>query len=557
MADQYDQVSYIKEDKITRFLKIPYILGVSPVIFQMISYLGAFPFCQDAPTILGSNQMIMVIVIMTKRYQKVLRKDIHYYTKILFRSLAIYDRNDLPRKSNVPDNGDMKQGTNKSQLNLEARSEATANDKGEEEDDDNLASAALDLICSTKSSKISEIPISQISIPSDNFRKLILLLLLMAPLSSHESLSVHYERLLEERLGGLRRTADSILAAFINVEKSPGVRFHEFNRVISTSLPFLFNGLGPLFENFLLLDNINVPKQTEIPTPEVKSSVLAYQPQSALMGDILDLNVLSQLSFFLSWSMLRRLRLLYSGGNDGFSMGSFETHVFNWRAPTILLVSGNRISEPPSNGQERAFSSALPQKRFPNSSNSSRLVFGIYLSQYWRQSYKTCFGDSDTLIFELEPMHEVFHASSLNTNYISYSKSTPNQGISAGCPHPLPKPISDYSNHMNLGEVSLYLDSSFEFGVFTHHYTSRGGAFYPSETRKFDWQDRFEIESLEVWGCGGDNEAEQQKERWHWEEREAEARRRINLGSGDIQTDRALLEMAGILGANMSGGSIY
>jgi len=104
--------------------------------------------------------------------------------------------------------------------------------------------------------------------------------------------------------------------------------------------------------------------------------------------------------------------------------------------------------------------------------------------------------------------------------------------------------------------VSLVLDSSFEFGVFTHNHTSGGGAFHNSESRKYDFQDRFEIESLEVWGCGGDAEAEEQRKRWAWEEREAEARRKINLGSGDIEADRALLEMAGLVGNNRSGGSM-
>jgi predicted mannosyl-3-phosphoglycerate phosphatase (HAD superfamily) len=61
---------------------------------------------------------------------------------------------------------------------------------------------------------------------------------------------------------------------------------------------------------------------------------------------------------------------------------------------------------------------------------------------------------------------------------------------------------------------------------------------------------------LEVWGCGGDDEAKAQAARWAWEEREAEARRKVNLGTGDIEADRALLEMAGLVGANRSGGSM-
>lgn len=68
---------------------------------------------------------------------------------------------------------------------------------------------------------------------------------------------------------------------------------------------------------------------------------------------------------------------------------------------------------------------------------------------------------------------------------------------------------------MNLGAVSLALDSSFEYGVFTHDYGGGGGAFHGSKSRRRDWQERFEVESLEVWGCGGDEEAKIQRERWY------------------------------------------
>ena len=109
---------------------------------------------------------------------------------------------------------------------------------------------------------------------------------------------------------------------------------------------------------------------------------------------------------------------------------------------------------------------------------------------------------------------------------------------------------------MSLGSVSLLINDSLEYGVFNHDYKARGGAFQTSLVRKYEFQDRFQIESLEVWGCGGDAEAKAQAERWAWEAREAEARRRVNLGSGNVEADRALLEMAGLVGANQSGGSM-
>jgi hypothetical protein len=73
-----------------------------------------------------------------------------------------------------------------------------------------------------------------------------------------------------------------------------------------------------------------------------------------------------------------------------------------------------------------------------------------------------------------------------------------------------------------------------------------------------DWQDRFEIDAVEVWGCGGSEVAEEQRKAWAWEEKEAEARRRINLGTGDLEADRELLKMAGLIGGGGrdSGGSM-
>lgn len=556
----------MKQDTIARFLEIPDILGASPTIFQMVSYLGAFPFGQDAPVVLGFEQMIMVVVIMTERYQKVLKKGNKDRTKLLFRSLAVYDRRESragikneENKTKITPPLSEGEGVVKNHAAGFAIDEA-ANDDDDEEDDDDLVLAALESLDAIDVFRHGDPPIAQATIPSDNLKKLIMLLLLVAPLGIQESLAHHKERISRSQLEILRKTADNILAAFINVEKFPGVKFHQFNTVIPISLPFIFNGFNALFERFLFSKNIDFTKRKDSsgPAPPTPLNAEIDQPLLPQIGEILDLNVLSQLSFFLPGeSLFRRLRLLYSGGNHGFSLGSFETRVFNWRAPTILLVAGNRIEDSPTGGQERNFADTLPPKRFPNSDKSSRVVFGVYLSQPWRQTHKECFGDTDTLLFQLEPVHEVFHASVINKDYVAFSKPpSAHPCLSFGCPHPKAKQTAGLSTHVNLGAVSLYLDSSFEFGVFTHNYTSGGGAFHNSQSRRNDFQDRFEIESLEVWGCGGDAEAQKQKEMWAWEEREAEARRKINLGSGDIEADRALLEMAGLIGGNRSGGSM-
>lgn len=388
-----------------------------------------------------------------------------------------------------------------------------------------------------------------------------MLLLITAPLDSQESLSKHAERLKPSMLDGLRQVADSILWSF-TPEQNAGISYESFNTIITNSLPFVFDGLNPLFEHFLFSKNIDLSRRKRTsavgalsPTiPQVSDTPL--EPLLVQEGEILNTNILSQLSFFLKGSsVFRRLRPLYLGGEAGFSLGSFEQKVFNWRAPSILLVSGSRLPHIPQGSRERAFADTLPPKRFSNSSagnsTTGRVLFGAYLDVPWKHTNKDAIGSSSSLIFQLAPIHEVFRASTVGRDYATCTKF----GIGFGSPPPRPKPVSGLSSQLALGAVSLLLDESLEFGVFTHD-SEGGGSFHPSRSRPTDWQDRFEIESLEVWGCGGDEEAEKQRAAWAFEAREAEARRNLKLGK-DVEADRALLEMAGLVGNHgASGGSM-
>jgi hypothetical protein len=545
----------------------------------MVSYLGAFPFLQDAPAVLGLEQMVMVVTILTERYRRVLTSGAANRRKLLFRSLAVYDRKlsemqpDECAKSSVEtDRSRTSQQGNAAPI--AASPSGFAIDKpGDDEDpglddDDELVLAAFDSLDYISAFKHGGHPITHgAMIPADNLRKLIMLLLLVAPLGPQESLSSYSSRLSGDELEHLRKTAGCVLAAFGNNEQVPGIKFSRFNTVIPASMPFIFDGLNALFEHFLFSKNLDfhrrVGGQDQPPNPRQEP----VQPLLENTGSIMNLNILSQISFFIPGaSLFRRLRLLYSGDEDGFSMGSFESKVFNWRAPTILLVSGTRLPNETlheHSGPTSSFLSTLPSQRFPPGNRSQgkheRLTFGVYLSETWKHTHRECFGNEDSILFQLEPVHDVFHASTMNKDYASFTKpsgSAPLGGISFGCPPPQPTQAYRRSSIMSLGPVSLALEDSFEFGCFTHNYTSQGGAFQTSVARKFDFQERFEISSIEVWGCGGDEEAKHQAERWAWEAREAEARRKINLGTGDIEADRALLEMAGLIGANRSGGSM-
>ncbi|KAL8708627.1 MAG: hypothetical protein Q9220_006563 [cf. Caloplaca sp. 1 TL-2023] len=588
LADEQDGMQYWKEETLCRFLVIPDALGPGPLIYQMATYLGAFPFPSLAPSILTIEALLKVVVIMTERYGTVLKRGRRDRNKLLFRSLAVFDR----RMSSVAEKASQdildsvrKEKSEKVDTSYavleEARSQAAgeeptsargfsidqpANDEDEDEDDDELALAALDSLDAIEVFKYdqrADTRIHHAQIPVDNFRRLLMLLLIIAPLDSQESLSRHAQRLTPRRIESLRQVADSILWSF-TPEQNAGIFYQSFNKIIPASLPYMFDGLNPLFEHFLFSKNIDLSKRkrssasnhpmTSPPMSQVPDTPL--EPLLPREGDILTLDLLSQLSFFIKGSNLfRRLRPLYLGADAGFSLGSIEQKVFNWRAPSILLVSGTRLGSAPQGSRERAFADSLPPKRFPDGASgnesSGKVTFGVYIDVPWKHTYKEAIGGSDMLLFQLSPLHEVFRASTLSRDYLTFTKN----GVGFGCPPPRAKAVSGMSSHTVLGAVSLMLDSSLEFGVFTHDSTG-GGSFHPSHTRNSDWQDRFEIENLEIWGCGGDEEAERQRAAWAFEEREAEARRSIKMGK-DRDADRALLEMAGLVrNHNASGGSM-
>ena len=544
----------------------------------MATYLGAFPFPSLAPSILTIEAMLKVVVIMTERYGKVLKRGKTDRNKLLFRSLAVFDR----RMSSVyekPSEEVLDTLREEAEAPRDAAIESSRNhapgfsidepaNDSEEEDDDELALAALDSLDAIevfKHDQRADTKIYHAQIPIDNFRRLLMLLLVIAPLNPQESLAKRAQSLTEGRIDSLRQVADCILWSF-TPEQTAGIFYHSFNTIIAASLPYIFDGLNPLFEHFLFSKDIDLSRRKQSsshhPLPSLDPNLVQVpdtplEPLLPREGEILNLAVLSQLSFFLKGSnVFRRLRHLYLGGDAGFSIGSFEQKVLNWRAPSILLVAGTRLSSAPENSSERAFSEKLPPKRFPDGSSGNntkgRVVFGAYLDVPWKQTFKEAIGSSETILFQLEPVHEVFRASTISRDYATFNKT----GVAFGNPPARAKAVSGLSSHVALGPVSLLLDESLEFGVFTHDSTG-GGSFHPSQTRNSDWQDRFEIESLEVWGCGGDEEAEKQRAAWAFEEREAEARRTLKLGK-DRDADRALLEMAGLIGGHGtdSGGSM-
>jgi len=433
--------------------------------------------------------------------------------KLLFRALAVHER-----VVNKDDEEEGKQGEGGSAVVYDS------------DDSEDLSLATLEALDAIDVYRASEKPLNTVHarIPMENLRKLVAFLVAVAPLEDTQSLAEFASRFDEGEEGeGLRRTAECVLRAFGDGE---GVGFRKFRDTVRRGMPHLFSqGLPALYNHLLFSKNVDGH------TPSGSAATVAREPLLPAECEIMTLDVLSQLSLFIKGERLwRRVRPLYTGSEDGFSMGSFESKVLKWNAPTILLVSGTLISSDPAatNARERAFTNLLPPRRLPSSTTEGATVtYGVFLETPWKHVHKECFGDANTLLFQLSPVHRVLHASTQSRDYVYFNRD---DGVGFGTPPQGWKTHHRPSPYFNFGPVSLVLDHALEFGVFTC--AGGGGAFLTGGDGE-EWQDRFEIDAIEVLGCGGEREAEAQRKAWQWEEREALLRRQINLGK-DIEADR-------------------
>lgn len=596
LADHQNGLEYWKEETLCRFLCLPDALQAGSVIYRMATHLGAFPFPSLAPCILTREAMIKVITIMTERYGKVLKRGRRDRVRLLFRSLAVFDRTRThpPTSEKLtmkqlaaeqkPDDVVQEEAAIKevrSHVAGFAIDEPANDDLGEEEDDDELALAALDSLDAIEVFKqdqrvAREKKIHHAQIPVENFKRFLMLLLVLAPLGPQENMAKYGEDLSEVGIQELENEAESILAAFDPDEETGGIRYTAFTSAVSSSFPLLFDPLNALFEHFLFSKNIDLSKHrdpsisTPLPadSPKTNSIVFDASNQSSILTPALT----THLSTFLTTKSYptspvnlfhtgTRFHPVYSTTAQGTSLTSFSRHVMSWQSATLLLVTG------------------IPTHPSPGSSKSPRpITIGAFLPTPWSKSSPTTSDDSSfpqPLLFLLSPRHCLFPHNPYNHTSTSTSHFSTKAGISLGCIIPPPSRTSAASQLPVLGPVSLTIDTDISTAVFQHDAREGVGAFLPDPgleqaqsharagTGKVGRRVEFDIDTLEVWGItnpegggGGDEEVVKQKKRLEWEVADAARRAGINFG-GDQDGARALLEMAGLVGdKGRSGGSV-
>lgn len=607
LADHQDDVEYWKEDTLRRFLTLPEPLNAGPVLYHMCTYLGAFPFPSLAPCILTREAMLKVITIMTGRYKKILKRGDQDKAKLLFRSLAVFDRRasmvvspkDKPNmddliKEQLPE--DMLQ-EREAEKGIRSHAAGFAIDEplndDEDEDDDDLALAALDALDAIevfKHDHRTDRKIAYSMIPKDTLKQLIMLLLLIADVEPLTPLGTYAQRLTEPgRLQQLNTSADAIVAAFDPEAQSQGVRYSNFVKTITTTLPDLFEPLNGLFEHFLFSKNINLNKhrgdvttQSAGDALEIRPSPIYRSPDDKTFSTIFTDTLLSQLAMSLKISTTpttsttspslksifpsnARFNQLYSTASHGTSLSSFSRQVLSWPSSTLILISG--IHGP----------------------DNTQFIVGAYLPEPWREKpTQPLTSESPSVrysyLFQLQPRHAIFPANTYNRS-MPPSYFNAKTGIALGCMIPPQQSRTGPPTPPILGPVSVLIDGDMESATFQHDGTAGGGAFVTDPGLELAQQKQattgaqpqkitFDLDHLEVWGISfppagarrsgstagqdDDDEITKQHKRLAWEEAEAARRRGVNFG-GDKDGARALLEMAGLVGdkaGNRSGGSV-
>lgn len=258
---------------------------------------------------------------------------------------------------------------------------------------------------------------------------------------------------------------------------------------------------------------------------------------------------------------------LYNGSKSGFLIRSLETKIFKWQAATILIVSGRRLRPKTmeTNRRYHEFDSQYPRffrstenRIRPWQSDADVVTYAVYLKHPWVNSNKNNFGDENTAIISILPIFDIF-ASRRDLVLAGKLIYFNNMGMGLGFGNS--QPINKNNTRKFLpGTVSLTIEANLEFAVFRH--VPNAGSNQPeffntsrnTQLSSEDYEDRFMITDLEVWGIGSTKELEAQRKEWEWEEKQALARQSVNLR--DLGEERAFLEMAGLVGNHAGGGSI-
>lgn len=511
------------------------------LLFKSFSYLGSYPACSPVP--LSFDAFITAFVIFIGRLDT---KDDVLFESLFFQSLSI-----LPAPPSLAAGQEALSTVTEEQEEKE-EIPITSIPPAEEEDTNKRISRGLslaelgvdfnynddDLDFNTPTPTCSSSHHKSNSIigeggggeeePEILCRDLIELFVLLFYLGEAEQEKQHdYQQ--------MRDIATSIISSLSQQEKEiPSISHYVFRQWQDKFSPHLFKPLQSLvIKSFAYHDLSGTSdvdkKKVEIILPQDKVPIVDT-------SDILSSIYTTLVSWTIPQEILvtKRWTRLYSTDKDGFSMNRFESHVFKYPGPTLLVLQVDAVSK---------------NKR-------TSMILGAYITQPWRHS-KQFWGTNSCFLFELDPSFDIYKqlSSARNDHYIYYHHDF---GIGFGALNTQLPPSHHTSTSSSLSTTTdsattatnkgfiLYLKNTLQQGSYENE-TYPSNPTFVSCTKQRNFFYKFDTENIEVFGLGNEKDRLKQAKEWQFEKQEAIRRSGLNIRQADGQLDKELLKMAGII----------
>ncbi|CAG8547148.1 16676_t:CDS:2 [Acaulospora morrowiae] len=505
-VDEYG-VELIDEESFVSYIGFPEATGFGSMVYRSFSYLAGYPDCKRSNTPLTYEGFLKAVAIYCDKCKDVIKED---RTKLLFDSFSVSEDDkcsksvcvtENPDLSKIPDDESSKNGT-----------KVTCDDMW----------SILTGICWITDSELlyfSTKP-EQFAAVSAN---------LMSPETIKEIRKITIK--VVESMARSDTSLKNLNSAEILKES---IKWPVFRDFIRRNTPNIFHGFTPFFYTlFCIGQTLSQNRGSSLigshanywPTLDGPSELLNYENAALLLWMLPKKTTIGR-----GWNVL------YTGSTHGFSMNRFESHVFRYPGPTLILIHAEIV--PP----KRSSSSSIPITNH-NERNSQTILLGAYVADPWRStsSPKQCFGSEECFLFQLLPTYEVFRTTNKNTNYAYYN---PSVGIGFGGLATSGLTSSKIENMMKNSFV-LQLDNTLQSGRFKVDPLSGLAPTYSSSTTRSSIDIIFEVLEIEVVGAGGNSAKEKQDKEWRWEEAEATKRKSLRRSSKSV--DKEILKLAGII----------
>lgn len=552
---------------------ICYVLNILSNSFKVI---GNFPFLQsEVPPKLSIENLMKSALFHTGRCKKLLNAD-YDYLKLVFISLSDINKAYLKEKSSSSSNS----SNNEEDLsyNLDVKDFSS-------DDDESILSRKISWSTFSVIQSFDDIDLDSIYIEGYDLMQLLTFFLILSsvPEMNHTRMQEHVSKNIT-RWSDFESYILSIMRYIsldINLKniKTTKISYEDFKRGISNGLPAFFtNSWTKIFKNGFLSSVNTAVVQNSNQASELREEAIDNEaPQShKITPKFVESKLINDASISVISMCLNNMKSnvsittqnlikLYSGSESGFSIRSLELKIFKWQAPTLLIVSGKRVKSKTMKHNNRYIqfnemyplyfrSLENPKKEWQD--DNDRITYAVIINLPWKNSNKHNFGDENTMIFNLLPRLDFYksvHNPVLDGKLVYFNNL--GMGLGFGNNQPINK---NTIKKLLPGDVSLTIESNLEFAIFRHISSPNSNAasyFQKSKQNEIsleDFEDRFMISDLEVWGIGSTKELQEQRKQWAWEEKQAEARQSVNLrGLGE---ERAFLEMVGLVGNNNSNG---